>query len=223
MREEENPNALVVLSGAALTTAVITLLTRPKPIPDAEKLDYLIELQEMAVRQLQRLIELAEARPPVVPLPATIIVPLDPEVLNRALQAVMPRGKVMFPTWRIAWSCPAGTTTETPLLLPEGFLCTRREARLYSTYYSKDIVIYVYVDDKLVTPYGLTMTGAAVLDFGEFFVKRRKVDVNTVNNSTTDAIITLEVVASLVEKSFYEEWYAPIIDYMYRGLSEIAR
>ena len=60
------------------------------------------------------------------------------------------------------------------------------------------------------------------MDFGEYFVKRRSVRFETINGTATDALLTWVKVSTIIEKSFYDEFYAPIIEYMYKALEGVA-
>ncbi|GAH57609.1 unnamed protein product, partial [marine sediment metagenome] len=206
------------------------LAARPaEAAPENEKLQYLIDLQTTMVQQLQRLVQIAEQLIGEVPIiiepkitPSLVSIPLDPEVLNRALQAMGLKGQIWVPTIRQSWACPAGATTVFPLGVPSGFVDTRRIGTLSSDFYDPNVSVQVFVDDSLVTPFGIALTGQSTVDFGEFFVKHREILISTTNNTATDAVLTLEVTPSFLLESFYEEFYRPIIEYMYRSLQGVA-
>lgn len=230
-----NPDgAVVVLSGAALVAVIVAILAaRPaRAAPEDEtgqKLDYLADLAEAQIQQLQRLVEIGEQLIGQVPIvlepkivPGLVSVPLEPQLLNRAIQAMRHQGKASFPAIRLAWSCPAGAITDFPIDLAANTIATCNFWELSSDYYDRNIVVNVYVDDGLVTPSGIALTGPTKVNYGEYYIKRRGVLISTDNPTATDAILSYEGQGCFLEKSFYEEFYAPIIDYMHRVLEGVA-
>lgn len=155
--------------------------------------------------------------------PANLIsIPFGPEALNEAIQALGSTGKTMFPMERLFWTCAAGATTAYPLTLPTGFVCTRRFCILSSDFYDPGIIVNVSVDGQDVTPFGIALTGLTTIDFGQYYAKHREILISTANATVTAAVLTLEIVPSLLEKSFYDSFYVPIIEYMDSALQEIA-
>ena len=154
--------------------------------------------------------------------PGMVFVPLDPEGLNGAIQAMRLKGMTMFPQTRLAWAIPAGVTTDFTLTMPANYVDTRRLCRISSDFYDPAIVLTIFVDGELVTPQGVAITGATGIDFGEFYVKHDNIRLSTLNGSPVDAFLSLEIVPALMEKSFYDEFYAPIMNYMYTQLKEVA-
>ncbi|GAI40872.1 unnamed protein product, partial [marine sediment metagenome] len=193
--------------------------------PDApveEKLNYI-------ANQLYRLVGIGEQLIGQVPIviepkimPSLVSIPLEPALLNRAIQAMRHQGKAWFPTLKLAWLCAAGAITEFPFYLPRDTIATCNFYELSSDFYDPDIVVNVYVDDGLTTPSGIALTGPTKVDYGEYYVKSRGVFISTDNPTATDAILSYEGQGCFLEKSFYEEFYAPIIDYMHRVLEGVA-
>jgi hypothetical protein len=193
----------------------------------------LIQLQEGQLAALARLVEIAEklsgepgeVSPIVIKAevkPGMVFVPLDPEGLNGAIQAMRLKGMTMFPQTRLAWAIPAGVTTDLILTVPVNYVDTRRACLITSDFYDPAIVLNIFVDGELVTPQGVAITGATTIDFGEFYVKHDNIHLSTLNGSPVNAVMSLQVVAALMEKSFYDEFYTPIINYMYAQLKEVA-
>jgi hypothetical protein len=190
---------------------------------------YLLKLLEAIAIGVARLVEIAEAYAPgqIPPIniqmkPGMVFVPLDPEGLNGAIQAMRLKGQTMFPMTRLAWACPAGVTTDFTLTVPANYIDTRRSCRLSSDFYDPNIIVNIFVDDTLATPQGIALTGATTVDFGEFYVKTLSIRISTANGTAVPAVLSLEMVPSLLEKSFYETFYAPIMAYMYAQLKEVA-
>ncbi|GAJ05716.1 unnamed protein product, partial [marine sediment metagenome] len=181
--QRRNPDgAVVILGGAALTALIVAILAaRPaRAAPEDEtgqKLDYLADLAETQVQQLQRLVEIGEQLIGEVPIviepkivPGLVSIPLDPEVLNRAIQAIAPMGKLKIETVVLTFSCPAGIATSITLPLVPGWYCTRREISYSCDFYDPNIVGYLYADGRLVTPLGVALSAPGIMDFGEFYV-----------------------------------------------------
>jgi len=190
---------------------------------------YLLKLLEAIAIGVARLVEIAENYAPgqIPPIniqmkPGMVFVPLDPEGLNGAIQAMRLKGQTAFPTSKLSWACPAGAVTNFTLTLPANYVDTRRLCRITSDFYDPLITLNVFVDSQPVTPQGIVLTSATTLDYGEFYVKTVDVRFSVNNASAVNAVVTLEQVAALMEKSFYEEFYAPLLSYMYSRLKEVA-
>ena len=151
-----------------------------------------------------------------------VTIPLDPEVLNRALQAMKLKGLMSFPTTRFTWLCAAGAITNFTVFMPEGLVCTRRMGTLTSNFYDPNITVLCFVDGELATPYPIPLTGEVVVDLGEYYVKHRDLRFTVVNATVTNALLSWTKVSSLMEKSFYESFYVPIIEYVYKTLEGVA-
>jgi hypothetical protein len=219
------------LGGGFLAFVIGLLASRPvAAAPTEDRLNYLIQLLEAITAGVARLVEIGEKfvgpTPPITIIaqmkPGMVFVPLDPEGLNGAIQAMRLKGQTMFPQTRLAWACPAGVTTDFTLTLPANYVDTRRICRITSDFYDPAIVLNIFVDGELATPQGVALTGATTIDFGEFYVKHTDIRFSTANGSPVNAVLSLEVVPALMEKSFYDEFYAPIMNYMYSQLKEVA-
>lgn len=205
----------------------------PKPAPEAtyeEKLDFIINSQEAQTILLARLVEIGEQLIGEVPMviepkivPGLVSVPLDPEVLNRAIQAIMPTGKLKIETVVLTFSCPAGVATSIILPLLPGWYCTRREINYSSDFYDPNIIGMVYADGRLITPLGIALSAPGPIDFGEFYVKKRDVSFIITNGTATDLVLTVHYITCHMEKTYYDEFYAPIVEYMYKALEGVAR
>ena len=155
-------------------------------------------------------------------------VPIDPEMLNRMMQANSPnlRGKwLMIPVYRLTFLVPAGQKVVIPFALPDGWVCTRRSPlRFESNYYDVNITIDVYCDDHKVNPYPMPLTHPFDVDFGVYYVKFSEVKIVFMNNSDKDAEITFQVTPHLIkEYEMYYGWYKPIIEHAYDILTRMAR
>ena len=181
----------------------------------AEGVGRLVDIAEGLVEEVPKFTVKAELKAGMV------FVPQDPEALNGIIQAMRLKGLTMFPQTRLAWAIPAGVTTDFTLTNPANYVCTRRLGLITSDFYDPLIVLNVFVDGELATPQGVAITGASAIDFGEFYVKHTDIRFSTLNGSATNAIMSLQIVPALMEKSFYDEFYAPLISYMYNQLKEV--
>lgn len=192
----------------------------------------LFQLLEAIAEGVARLVDIAEAYAPGAPetppitiiaemKPGMVFVPQDPEALNGIIQAMRLKGLTMFPQTRLAWAIPLGVTTNFTLTMPANYIDTRRLCLITSDFYDPAIVLNIFVDGELVTPQGVALTGASTIDFGEFYVKHENIRFSTLNGSAVNAVMSLQIVPALMEKSFYDEFYAPLILYMYNKLKEV--
>jgi len=153
---------------------------------------------------------------------------IDPEQLNRVMQANSYRlapAELMIPTFRLAVLVPAGEEVELPLLLPEGYVCTRRYPITFSSnYYSEDLLVDLSVDGRKVNPYPMPLTGRFDVDFGAYYVKFHDVTINIYNNTTRDVTVTVQCSGHFIkEDRQYHNWYKPIIEFAYDLLTELAK
>jgi len=156
--------------------------------------------------------------------PFVVSLPIDPQILNNAIKAYAGPGEAEFPMYRITLLCPAGTTTTYTLWMPSGFVGSFTVPIKYTAdFYSPDINIRVYVDDtKDVAPVGIAFTGPSEIHLGQFYTVLRNIVGVITNGSAVDTTITIEVQASLLQKSFYEDWYRRILKHSWDVLNEIA-
>lgn len=193
----------------------------PLPAPPApasspeEKLDYLI-------KQLQRLIEIAEALlgKNARVIPTVFSIPLDPlELTMTSMQEMGPSGEgsfpSSFPTTALTWTVLAGATVDHVIGIPEGTLELSTSCVLASDFYDPNIAVTVSVDDdKVVTPLPLALTRPTPITFGGNYIKRLQIVVHVFNNTATDAVLTLELHPRIVEKSVFDAFQRPLIDYV---------
>lgn len=192
------------------------------------RLDELLIYLNLSVARVEDLlsktVELLKAIPVGQSLPSTILtIPLGLDSINAALQAIGAEGKTDFPSFRLAWSIPAGFTTVMQLSPPANWVCTGREVTLFSDFYDVSIMTRVFVDDRLVTPIRLQITGPCRVDFGLLFIKRRVITIETWNGSGVDAQLSMTAQLPLVEKSFFETFHQPILNYVYTKLNEVTK
>jgi len=113
---------------------------------------------------------------------------------------------ILTPYISMPFLVEAGQATKLELAIPEGYCCTRANPlKISSDYYSKDIIVWVKVDDQDISPDGMALSSPIEMTFGKFFVKRFKVEVVVQNDSDTDAIITVQFPCHMVKKSVVEK------------------
>ena len=219
-----------LLAGGFLGTVLTIIATgKAQAAPAEGNWPYLLQLLEAIAEGVGRLVNIAEGftgEAPEIKIiaemkPGMVFVPQDPETLNGIIQAMRLKGQTMFPQTRLAWAIPFGVTTDFTLTNPVNYVCTRRLGLITSDFYDPAIILNVFVDGDLVTPQGVALTGATTIDFGEFYVKHTDIRFSTLNGTAVDAVMSLQIVPALMEKSFYEEFYAPLISYMYAQLKEV--
>ena len=156
----------------------------------------------------------------------TLSLPIDPEILNRQMQAASPLlgGKLMIPNYRLCILVPAGEKREIPFKLPSGFYCTRRSPLHFdSDYYRNNITINVSCDGRKINPFPLPLTAPFSVNFGLYYLKKYDVVIELINNATTDANISFMVIPHLMDKELYDTWYFPIVKASQERLTALAK
>ncbi len=190
---------------------------------DGEKLSYLVFINTIIAQQLSKLVEVAEQLAYKLPLSSLVSVPLDPAVMARAIMAIHPEGKAFYDTFRGTWVAPAGVVTEAVFLLPPELVCVTTGETITSDFYDPNIVLEVFIDEKALSPWGITLTGPIDISYGLFYVKLVSVRVVVTNNSLVNANISQLAYGTMLEKSYYQQFYAPIMQYVNSALEAVAR
>lgn len=148
----------------------------------------------------------------------SLSIPIDPENLNRQMQAAarileqIEPNILMIPNYRLTFLVPAGGQVTIPFALPRGYVCTRRSPlRFESDYYNPNLTVDVYCDDRKVNPYAMPLTSPFEIDFGVYYVKFVRVDIVLTNNTTVDANVTFQVIPHIMKIKVFENWYLPIV------------
>jgi len=158
--------------------------------------------------------------------PITLSVPIDPEFLNRQMQAASPQltGGLRIPNYRLAFLVSSGETVEVPFPLPTGWTCTRRSPLQFdSDYYHENLTVDVYCDGMKVNPYAMPLTAPFEVDFGVYYVKKERIDITFTNNTDTDATVSFQVIANLMTDDLYANWYEPLVSSAQELLTTLAR
>jgi hypothetical protein len=157
--------------------------------------------------------------------------PIDPEALNRHLQAVghMLRDpvlgdQVLTPNFRLAVLLPAFMAIMLVIVVPSGWVCTRQRGflRIESNYYSENILVTIKSDGRDVTSTPFPLTGPIDIDFGVYYVKRDRVEILMINLTGTDATITIHLSPNLLRDTIYDTIYEPVIRRAHELLLELA-
>lgn len=153
---------------------------------------------------------------------------IEPDTLNSFLEMVRRideeiKNSTMYPHYQMAVSCAASSTTQAPLALPVGWLCTRRSALdIAATYHSSDIDVNIYIDDNIVAGCPLDLSTDIHFDFRDEYIKEREVLIETINNTTTDFVETLIVTPALSTKNFYNKFFVPLLKLTLNDLKRTA-
>lgn len=233
-----NPDgAIVILGGAALAALIVAILAaRPaRAAPEDEtgqKLDYLADLAETQAQQLQRLVEIGEQVIGEVPivlepkiLPSFASVPLAPEYIIDFMQIGTPKGQIQVVGFAVPIGVAAGETTTWEFRMPAGWVSVARTPyRFTSDFYDLNLTVEVRIEEEMrpITWGPLPLTGPreVLLDF---ITKRYGMDVIIVNNTATDALITGEATVVWLEKSYYDDFYLPLMQTLYQAAEGVAR
>ncbi len=195
----------------------------PATATEGEKLSYLLFINTLMAKQLGRLVTAIEQLAYKLPLSSVVSVPLDPAVMARAIMAIHPEGKAFYDTFRGTWVAPAGVVTETIFALPPELVCVTTGETITSDFYDPNIVLEVFIDGKALSPWGITLTGPIDISYGLFYVKLVSVRVVVTNNSAVNAMISQLAYGTMLEKSYYQQFYAPIMQYVNSALEAVAK
>ena len=164
-----------------------------------------------------------------IPIVLTLPLPIDPETLNRAIQAISNPGEVDFPIYRGSYLIPAGTTSTATFYARPGFVATVGSAwNVYSSYYDEDgdkILIWIYVNDNIkITKEEnpIPLTGALQIPFYQYYTGLYNAVVKVENSSPKDILLTVDVQLGLIQKSLWEEFYMPMIRFGWSNLLDVA-
>jgi len=133
------------------------------------------------------------------------VIPLTVENINDFIDimAVIHKWTITTPVIRSTILAQAGIITEAQVSIPTGMACTRSHPLIISSdYYDKDIIVHVYVDSEEndLTYGGLPLTDKISISMGKFFLKRNYLKFKIINNTTTDAYITVQFPCHMVSR-----------------------
>lgn len=200
----------------------------PRPAPAApieEKIEYLLDLQERLVKIWEQLI----GQVPIVIepqlLPAYASITIEPRTITDFIQVVAPLGKCQSYSVAFTMAAPAGTTSQYIYRLPSGWVSIIRLDYIYtSDFYDPNLTLEAWIEEERrpVTLGPLPLTGPRSMKV-EMVVKHYGMDWELVNATATDALITLELQALWLEKSYYEDFYKPLIEKIYNAAEALIR
>jgi hypothetical protein len=165
-----------------------------------------------------------EALPPREREPQVLLsILLDPEALQRLIMVAGFEAEAMFPTARAAWLCPARQVTDVTFYLPKGWNCVSTYTTISANYYDPNLVVYVYVDENPVTPWGVVLMSETKISYGSYFVKRRSVRIRTVNNADVDVYVSKLCYCAMLTDRLLNEFYLPLLHYARDALLEAVK
>lgn len=132
------------------------------------------------------------------------------------------RGRAYFPTVRASWLCPPGVTDITFPMTP-GWYCTSTFLTITSDFYDPNIIVEVFADGQPVTPWGITLTGPCDVSYADYYVKKVSVRIRVTNSTAFNAVLSEMCYGHMLEQTFYNEFYAPIMEYTYQMLEAIVK
>jgi hypothetical protein len=155
---------------------------------------------------------------------SVISLPMDPKAISKIVQGFGVPGESEFPLYSTAVLAPASTETTFIVAIPTGFVGMVVEPILISSeYYSSDITGKVIVDDvKVVTPIPYYFTEPASISLGEWYTVRQNITIIMTNNTGVDVTMTVQAQVALLQVSFYEEWFRPVLKASWDALNNLA-
>lgn len=165
----------------------------------------------------------AETLKIMVPLPV-LTMPIDPAVLCRAVQSSATMGQFDAPIYRFAAVIPAGVTLRFSLSARIGFVGVMiSPMQLYASLHDARMVINLWVDGvNRVTPDGVPMTADMSISMAQYWLVYTGVTVEVVNGSPFDIMLTLDSQAGVVEKTLFDKFYLPMLNYSYQSMFRMA-
>jgi hypothetical protein len=146
-----------------------------------------------------------------------VVVCITPRDVIDLIEIGAPKGQISVQDVVISISVPAGYTTYYSFRLPDDWVSVARSPYLFtSNYYNEAITMEVTIDvERRPITYGtipLTVPRTIKLDF---ITKHNGMDIKFTNGTTTDALITMECSVVWLERSYWEEFYAPLMKKIY--------
>jgi len=143
----------------------------------------------------------------------TISLPIDFLNLGRLIQSFGLPGEAEFLLYSQIGLVPAGTQTTFVIQIPTGFVGAFIEpVYFFSDYYSEDITARVIVDEtRTATPIPYYFTEPARISLGEWYVAKQSLTFTVDNETSNDIILTSQAQIVLMQTSFYDEWYRPVM------------
>jgi hypothetical protein len=162
--------------------------------------------------------------PPRLSTPEALLsILLDPEALQRLIMVAGFEAEAQFSTARSAWLCPAKQVTDVTFYLPKGWNCVTMYTTISANYYDPNIVVYVYADDRPVTPQGVALMSETRISYGNRFIKRKSVRVRVVNNTDVDVYVSQLSYTVLLSDRLLNEFYLPLLNYARDTLLEAVK
>ena len=155
----------------------------------------------------------------------SVKLPILPKELISLLEAVanIIPGKIRSEPYRTALLVPAGYAFSLTVSVPSGWVNIGAEdIKIFSDYYSENIVIDVWVDGYKVNPYPIPLTAQINVNLGVYYVQKQRATIDIYNMSDKDATVTIEGVSYMLDKGLFENFFYPLIKLSYDKLKELA-
>ena len=157
---------------------------------------------------------------PVIPLP------ISPAILQQMLIMAKIRGVLDVAVVSPEVLALAGQTTTVTYNVAAGTVGSQVSPEVHHmTYQDGDIAVYVYVDDELVTPMGISGANDFDVTVTPYYFLERKVIVEVVNNSPFDTSLTAYLQLIIYQDAtFFANFTKVLMDaYGYGLLAKVAQ
>lgn len=150
---------------------------------------------------------------------------LSPEAIIDFIQVGAPQGQLQVFGFAVPIACAAGTTVTWSFRLPRGWVSIARTPyRFTSDFYDVGLTVQLLIEEEMrsITWGALPMTGPREVLF-DFTPKAYGMDVIITNGTATDALVTGEATVVWVERSYWENFYKPVMAALYRAAEGVTK
>lgn len=150
--------------------------------------------------------------------------PIDQEVLLKAVVAAQNRGFIETTFQRVVVSMPLGTTTTQTIQAPEGrILKIVGLNRVAVDIHDRLLTVTLVIDNNITVYDSIPLTRDIVTDSIFFPFIQDKVEHILVNNGASDAEFTEDLQFITIDKSFFDDVLAPSFQGQFKAIRSFAR
>ena len=150
--------------------------------------------------------------------------PLTPEEIIEVLEATAQSfpGKLRIIPSRTTITVPANYQYSIIVVVPSGWVSIGTKGiKIFSNYYSEDLLMNVWVDDYRVNQYPIPISAPIKVDYGTYYIQKRQIVVDLINYTDEDATLTIDCVAYLLDQKLFDELFLPLVKLNYDKLKEV--
>jgi hypothetical protein len=92
-----------------------------------------------------------------------------------------------------------------------------------ANYYDPDLIVYVYADERPVTPWGVALISETKISYGSYLVKRKSVRFKTINNTAVDVYVSGLYYGVMLTDRLLNEFYLLLLYYARDRLLELVK